>query len=569
MSKLIKNSPTETVGNLLGSRSFYTIPTYQREYVWTEDEASSFLDDFKNNDRFEPQYLGMFITDNNEGYNYVIDGQQRLTTIFLLLLSIRKRIKEIEELVQYANNEKDRLFHKKSEIDQNLFFYKDSEKTRRLKSYKEINDFIDNAFLENYTSNVRIINKIFNVFLEYVESLDFDKLINFYDSLMSSEFVHIEIGDASPFEVFERMNARGVDLSVADLLKNKLFDEAHQKNDLDKMEAMWKDMFDKASNINDKISKLSFGTLIRYFYISRFGYINDKRLYKALIDKYKNYYNSDIYKFIKDFDSSLDLLLTLSKSRDELSQLEIRNLPGKSSERGYLRTILALKEFSVIQPYSLLLALFAKDRDMDIRSWLNKIEIFHFVYSFLGKGAAREFEKKYADLSPKIFNAKDNKVIEKELNDFTKQLESILKESFSFDLFVNNIKSKLIYGKSSNVIRFYYEYLEEEYYGRNLYGNTFINDQEITLDHVLPKNKEEINFIGNLIVLEKDINNEIKDKDFNEKKKLVLEKPSGISVTKELFSKYNEWDNKTIEDWADYSAKLFWDNVVKKFFPKI
>src|SRR5574343_1404093 len=98
--ELIKNSSKKTVDNLFNSTTLiYKIPDYQRDYKWSEGEALQFLEDFSDGGKISPQYFGVLVTENSKDKsNYenideidIIDGQQRMTTIFLLFLAIREK----------------------------------------------------------------------------------------------------------------------------------------------------------------------------------------------------------------------------------------------------------------------------------------------------------------------------------------------------------------------------------------------------------------------------------------------------------------------------------------------
>lgn len=567
--ELIKNSSKKDVDTLFNSLAIYKIPDYQRDYSWTKDEAEEFLEDFEdfseNGLSYTPQYLGVIITSSSNiglhAVHEVIDGQQRLTTLFLLFWAIRQFAK---------NNSMDRIV---SNVEQKIFYHIGTDLKYKLDSHEYFNTFFQNLIAEDCTfqnfSGNKFIKDVYFWFFNFLnEKIKPELLENFYMAVIRSEFVHIEIGSASPFEIFERVNSRGVDLTVSDLLKNKLFMEANRVDNLDSIKLKWDLITEKAEQVSENIKKLSFTTLIRYFYISRFGYITEKRLYKKIRDQYINFYNRDIERFVNDFDSAVNILILLSKNRSELSNEDIKKLPGKNTEKGYLRTMLALKEFSVIQPYSLLLALFAKERDFDLRNWLSRIEVFHFVYSYITSGPAREFEKKYSETAKNIFNTDSKSDVEKELSRFTNELKIIINNSTNKEKFIEDTIRKLKYGKSSSVIRFYFEHIEESYFKRNLQGDTLINDPQTSLDHILAQNIEENHTIGNLIILDKDLNQKFQDKTYQEKRNLIIknEVNSRFEIVYYMFKKYENWDSETINLWGRELGEMFWESVVRKYF---
>ena len=564
-----------TIGSFF-SDGMLKIPRYQRLYEWKKDEFGQFMEDLTGEDGFSPQYLGVIVSDKDEKSQSIeiIDGQQRLTTIFIILLAIRDALKANIANTKSTEEKKEwDAFNRKLENYITAFDETTGKEKMVLSSREPANELFKTIFDggtidEIKNQELKNIKTTFGYVQNVILGWGLDKMMEMFQAIRQSEFVHIEIGAASAYEIFEKMNNRGLELAVADLLKNRLFNFAEQDNVLDEMEERWTNLTENSLSISENIGKMNFGNLLKYFYTSRFGYVSKKKLYKELINRYEDYYKKDLDEFVSDIESVINILNILSNKRDDLSKADLRKLPGKNPERGYLRTILALKTFATIQPYSLLLSVFARERDYDIRHYLSKIEIFHFVYSFLLKGAAREFEKKYADVAPKIYNTSEKDEFERIMNTLMNDLESILVKSSSREVIKKNIKEKVYYGKNSDVVRLYYEYLEKDYKNRNSHGDTFINDAGVSIEHILPRNKQDIHTVGNLVILETDLNQKIKDKTFQEKKETILNEGTKISLTKDLFDKYHKWGETEIQEWEEESIELFMDKVIKKYFPK-
>src|SRR6185369_14804154 len=82
-------------------KNFYIVPDYQREYVWEERNVGQLLEDihseYKGN-RNKEYFIGSTVVyKNDEGYFELIDGQQRTTTLFLIIASFKKRYAEFGE----------------------------------------------------------------------------------------------------------------------------------------------------------------------------------------------------------------------------------------------------------------------------------------------------------------------------------------------------------------------------------------------------------------------------------------------------------------------------------------
>src|SRR5690349_5422328 len=89
------------IGKLFGD--FYTVPTFQREYVWGGDQVQQLLDDvlaeYAGDGGEQSEYFigSIVVCTGSDGVYELIDGQQRMTTAYTLLCAIRDRLKEINQ----------------------------------------------------------------------------------------------------------------------------------------------------------------------------------------------------------------------------------------------------------------------------------------------------------------------------------------------------------------------------------------------------------------------------------------------------------------------------------------
>lgn len=92
-------SPVLTrIEDILNSPSKFSIPVYQRDYKWGKDEALDLIEDLKNYQEGagENLFLGNFIFEKSKSEIFVVDGQQRLTTILLLLVACKLHAMKLE-----------------------------------------------------------------------------------------------------------------------------------------------------------------------------------------------------------------------------------------------------------------------------------------------------------------------------------------------------------------------------------------------------------------------------------------------------------------------------------------
>lgn len=204
----------------------YVIPSYQRPYSWKTEQIEQLFNDIREE---EPGYYVGNILVTGEGSSLsVIDGQQRLTTISLFLLSIGMKLKR-----EYPVDE--RAFRLRYDIERQLFVdsqgnYEsprirllagDSELYERLLGMlvdREPGRFGHRSFFKRYKFIAELIDSCFSTF---------QGINDFYQKLMQLELLKVsvpELGDA--FNVFSSLNSKGLPLTLIDLLKGEFISVA-------------------------------------------------------------------------------------------------------------------------------------------------------------------------------------------------------------------------------------------------------------------------------------------------------------------------------------------------------
>ena len=209
----------ETIFNLIFSNVDFLIPTYQRDYNWNISSIETFLEDIKNRaSDNETHYLGSIALGSNQDEKVlnVIDGQQRITTSLLLIRAIINNFKENklklpEELAiiddklasKYKNSTASysRLEHIKKILN-NQFNIVD-------KDFKKSNAYINFDYIKKELSQMTQ-----NTFLEFYTS--------FYSNFLISR-VTFKIEPTNEIQVFENLNSKGTKLSEWDLIKNYIY----------------------------------------------------------------------------------------------------------------------------------------------------------------------------------------------------------------------------------------------------------------------------------------------------------------------------------------------------------
>ncbi len=211
---------------------WYTIPSYQRHYVWEDDQINQLLDDIKDNyiDHNNQEYfLGSYIIQSKIKENDLLDGQQRITTLFLLFAFLRDYELtpdswrgECQDLIyqkpQKRTNTPSRV-RLKYEIrgDVGKFIEDNIIPNNKIKENWEI---ISDTKDKGNISISHICNAIicFKNYFDNNKDIDLDKYISFICNNIVMIYISADtLEDA--FRLFSIMNDRGVKLANADILK--------------------------------------------------------------------------------------------------------------------------------------------------------------------------------------------------------------------------------------------------------------------------------------------------------------------------------------------------------------
>lgn len=243
------------------AQSFYEIPAFQREYVWREEQVESLLSDawealFDENGKPSESgeyFIGSIVAyQDGNGIFQLIDGQQRLTTLFVILCVLRDLRAELLDPDATSMALLNSLIrHAAEDMNGNTRI-----KLRLKPLYPEAGDLLDqfaagtapvNAkrpHLPNSARNLLDAYETTRAFLRQ-QQLDTDLTVlrrfqaNFIKRVRLVRIQTLGISDA--LRIFETVNDRGVGLNSLDLLKNLLFMHV-DKNDFDKLTQIWKEM---------------------------------------------------------------------------------------------------------------------------------------------------------------------------------------------------------------------------------------------------------------------------------------------------------------------------------------
>jgi hypothetical protein len=542
-----------TLRQLLGNGLVYRVPMFQRDYSWTQDEWEELWQDINNvtEGHEKAHYMGYLVlqTQDQKEFN-IIDGQQRLVTLSILVLSALSVLERLTHLDDDNARRAEQLrsifigyldpvtlvSRPKLTLNRNDDgFYRDKLVTFQKLSYKGL------------TTSEKLLADCFQWFAKKIAedpkishsgSGIANFLINISDSLF---FTAITVADElNAFKVFETLNARGVRLSPTDLLKNYLFSVVYRENthpaEMNDLERRW-------NRIVSDLEGESFSGFLRTYWNSREQLVRESALFKTLRSHVSN--RGAVFLLLRDLEFDIDQYIALN---------EPENSTWDDNQRQFIRE---LSMFSVKQPWSLLLAVIRKFDPQQVAEVLRAISIVSFRYNVIGNLSSGEQERIYNDIARRVNSG-----------EFTSPREVILglspmypkDESFRTAFAEKILDTKT--GRNKRIARYILFTLEKHKTGLSFDQD----DPKYTLEHILPENPGEdwawsdrnrdqgTYRLGNFTLLEASINRNLGNQGFVAKKTGYSQ--SGFSLTQAIAEHNAEWSYERLAERQRQMAKL-------------
>ncbi|WRA12158.1 DUF262 and DUF1524 domain-containing protein [Helicobacter pylori] len=276
----------------------FVIPIYQRVYSWKKEQCKQLWDDIikiGGNDKMNGHFIGSILYVRN-GITHsdpllIIDGQQRLTTITLLLIALRNHSSDEVKILEKFSREKIESYL----INNN----KDGDKKFRLILSESDKDtllsLIDKNKRKPSEPSVKIVEN-FKLFEKWI-SENTDKLETIFKGLEKLMIVYIALdkGKDDPQLIFESMNSKGIELTQTDLIRNYIVMETEVEKQENFYENYW-----RAMEEDFKQNETLFNRFVRHYLTIKTGKIpNEKKVYEAFKD-YQQKEGIEIEDLLKD-----------------------------------------------------------------------------------------------------------------------------------------------------------------------------------------------------------------------------------------------------------------------------
>ncbi len=553
MATMNFNTTNSTLRQLLGNGLSYCVPPFQRDYSWTDDEWDDFWQDILG--LFEADgelahYMGYLVLQSSDSKRFdIIDGQQRLTTISVMILAGLRHLQDLATAGFDAENN----LKRKEQLQSGYIGYLDPVSLVS-RSKLELNRH-NNRFYQTYLVTLETLpqrglnasehqlRKAFNWFKERLKnrfgmSASSGKdLTVFLDGLVDKLFFTVitVTDELNAFKVFETLNARGVRLSATDLLKNYLFSiiSTHETH-----ETELKALEDRWERIVGLLGSESFPEFLRIFWNSRNKLVRKADLFKTIRKRIT--VRDAAFELLRDLDQSAAVYAALRDPQDSAWNID---------EKRCLKQLLM---FNVRQPLAMLMACHARFYEHDRAAFtrmMKAVAVVSFRYNVICNFQSHEQERLYNDIALKVSAGSYLRV-----TDVIGALREVYPDDMQFKAAFSEKELCTTNSRNKKVVRYILFEIERQQSGQDF----DVESATYNLEHILPEHPSEnwsyideskqdrlMYRLGNMTPLETNRNRALGNGDYASKR--LVYQQSAFQITNAVAEHYDCWDEQKIE----------------------
>ncbi|MDW8395082.1 MAG: DUF262 domain-containing HNH endonuclease family protein [Anaerolineae bacterium] len=560
MPTITFSTENRTYRQLLGNGLSYRVPPFQRDYSWDEEEWEDLWTDILGTfpeDGEPAHYMGYLVLQTTDNRTFdIVDGQQRLTTLSLIVLAAMRIIKRLVQQNRDAEPNERRL----NQLRASYVGYLDPvtlESQNKLQLNRN-NDYYYRYYLvkladqfpqRGFPASTQAMRRAFEWFerrlQEHVKSQpDQGKALAQFIEMMSDRlfFTVVTVSDElNAYKVFETLNARGVRLSATDLLKNYLFSVLARSEqapcELKALEEHWERMV-------GRFGGEAFPDFLRMHWNSRESLARQSELFRVIRQRVRT--RENVFELLRNMDEDIDTYLALTQPE------------GAAWPAEWKTHAQVLRMFSVRQPFPMLMSARRRLSDDAFADLLRCTVILSLRYNVIGSQHTSEQERVYHEVARKLHRQEVRSLAE---------VLSLLKPIYRGDApFAGDFAEKSLrttQSRNARIVRYILAKLEKQ-----LGGIEFdIDSPDYTIEHVLPESPTEgweafedrdlehfVYRLGNMTILERDLNKEAGNKPYQAK--LAIYRKSKLRLTQKLAEDYEEWTPEALNARQRGLAKL-------------
>ena len=537
---------TEDLKELLGNGKTYAVPRYQRDYSWKQEHWEDLWEDLcRLEEQSSDHYMGAIVLQAEDRKSFkIIDGQQRVTTLSIFVLAA---IDLLRARAQQGDESENR---QRAELLEASYIGGRDSVSLRVESKLRLNRHDDAFYRNNLTQRVapaskrtlrdseRLLWECFEFFrtrlAEKFRDLKGEAVAKFVERTEGLIFIAIRVEDElSAFTVFETLNARGLELSEPDLIKNFLLSlaDGRAEHEIDDLLVLW-------NRVGDKVGTSRLPEFLRHHLNSSQPYLRKKELFKTIKRDIRDV--KTVFSLLNKLDHDADWYQALA---DATSQHWL-DYPGAATQ------VRVLNLFGVTQ--YLPLALAAKDMlsPSDFTEVLRYCAVISVRFNGVAQKSTHALEDVYNEAA---LGLRSGKI--KRLGALRKVLAQIYVTDDEFEAAFSSLRLKASGHSRRRALYFLLE-IERVRSGRDISDET---QARATVEHVLPENPSGdwsasfspadfdrfVDRLGNYALLEKSLNREAGNEAFDDKKKALAK--SAYVTTLEITTAHDDWTKDAID----------------------
>ena len=552
------NTTNSTFRQLMGNGLSYRVPMFQRDYSWGPDEWDDLWQDIVGLFGEDPEpahYMGYLVLQSADNREFdIIDGQQRMTTLSLLMLAAISHLNDLAA----PGDQHDPQYRRGQQLRGNYIGYLDP--VSLVPRSKLILNRHNESFYQNYlvpleklpqrglNASEHLLRRAFLWFkqrISYQSGNDGQSVARFVDGAVDKLFFTVitVTDELNAFKVFETLNARGVRLSVTDLLKNYLFSVVSRSgahaSEIKVLEDRWE-------GIVGLLGSESFPEFLRVFWNSRNKLVRKADLFKVIREEIRD--RAKAFELIRDMDRHARVYAALRDPQDASWSEDERD------------SLAQLQMFNVRQPMALLLTAFDRFAENNRRGFirlLRAIAAVSFRYNVICSRQSNEQEVVYNNIAVELSSRRINDVAAA-----IARLRHVYPDDQEFRAAFTDKSLRTTSSRNNKVVRFILFRLEAQLSGQSL----DFESAKYGIEHILPENpgdgwdqfddqqQEASTYrLGNLTILATADNRGLGNTGFANK--LEVYRRSNLAITRKISEEYDTWTEEKIRSRQDWMAK--------------
>ena len=538
--------------------NFVKIPRFQRPYDWDRDNLVEFWNDLK--DRSDPEYfmgsIVVYYDKKDKTVLALVDGQQRITTITIMLAIIRNLLDDLDEpgsangvhaLIERPDLDDKQRFVLEHDPSDKFLQYRIQSRTPNEKTVAAgpQQENIQSAY--KYLEGV--VREHITVDLKGKASASVKFLKHLRDCLLQMQFIAVELdNEDDAYLIFETLNTRGKDLRVTDLLKNHFMRLIPSRNKaMDTTKNTWDEIVTRLSSVAVSIDPDSF---LLHYWLSKHSFVSKASLFIHLKDLIKK---TTAKSWLEDIRSA---------SATYVRSMAPTEAKWANEERALQESLQALRIFGVAQAAPLILSIMRSYEAKIIslkstRQTVDMIEKFTFQFNALtqsrGGGGVSNM---YAKLAQSVSAANTPQKFANVAADMKEKFLERIPDETEFMLPFARLIYRASYTRNRNLVRYVLTKIAR-HYGMPIE----VDSASLTVEHILPQSQGvetddefDVGAIGNLIFIGAKLNGKIDTKPFKEKMPQFTR--ANLVYADEFLLDQKTWNEKKIADRGIELAKV-------------